>query len=62
MPDKPRWPEPPPDVIEAGMNALAEALMDQYPRLHAVVVKKGDPLRPGARRLPGALPPRVNHD
>lgn len=51
-----RWPPPPPDVVAAGLRELAEALMDQYPQVEAIVLEPGQPPPPGARRLPAALP------
>lgn len=46
--------EPPPEVVERAMQVMAEELNRQYPHLHFVPVRAGDPLRPGVRRISAA--------
>jgi hypothetical protein len=54
-----RWPKPPPDVVEAGLRALVEALSETYPHLEFIPHAEGKRLPAGARRLPAALPLQV---
>lgn len=56
MTERRRWPEPPADVIAAGLRALADELMDQFPQVEVVVPEHGRKPPPGSRALRGALP------
>lgn len=47
---------PSPALRATVLQALADALMDQYPGIEAVVADPDAPVPPGARRLPAALP------
>jgi hypothetical protein len=53
---RPLIPEPPPEVVAAGLRALADELGRRYPRVEFFVVEPGKPLPPGARVLPAAAP------
>jgi hypothetical protein len=56
---KPRWPEPPPEVLAAGLRELAAELTKKYPHLEVVPLESRRQLPSGARYLPGALPVEV---
>jgi hypothetical protein len=49
-------PPMPPELRPILMQALADALEDQYPGIIAIPLAPGETPRPGVRVLPGALP------
>jgi hypothetical protein len=51
--------EPPPEAVEAALQTLADELHTQYPHLEVQVLRPGQPLRPGAVRLPAMRPDDV---
>lgn len=47
-------PEPTPELVDAAMEALADALAEEYPHLDFIPLTRGKRLPAGARLLPAA--------